>query len=185
VSGAHQDGVDRIASGSGEAVSLQKAVAFGVTDDRFDGAASSQFPFDCWRSIARTLRHMDFWRCETVPAIAFIDIGARDRHAGEPFDLPDLAAVGARVGDGYRDLDAEFIARARLALGNAFDLRRVQRVDLVLVGGLLRQELLHPSEPRRAGVFEIGPSFDLAFDVAYQRARPGSASWGQDKNSAK
>jgi hypothetical protein len=84
VAGAHQDGVDRIASGSGEAVSLQQAVAFGVTDDRLDGVAPSQFSFDCRRSIARTLRHMDVRRRKPVSAVSLVDIGARDRQAGEP-----------------------------------------------------------------------------------------------------
>ena len=41
VAGADEDGVDRVASGAGEAVSFEQAVGFGVADDRFDGAAPS------------------------------------------------------------------------------------------------------------------------------------------------
>lgn len=67
MAGARQNGVDRIGSDPGEAVSFQKGIAPGVTDDRFDGAASPQFPLDCRRSIALTLRHMDMRGCEPVP----------------------------------------------------------------------------------------------------------------------
>ena len=63
-----QDGVDRIDSGSGKAASLQQAVALNLTDDRLDGAAPSLFSFGRQRSIARTLRHMDVWRCESGAA---------------------------------------------------------------------------------------------------------------------
>jgi hypothetical protein len=56
---ARQNGFDRIASDSGAAVSLEKAVAPGVTDESFDGAAPSKLPFGCPRSLARTLRAMD------------------------------------------------------------------------------------------------------------------------------
>jgi hypothetical protein len=56
----------------------------------------------------------------------------------------ELAALSARVGDGDRNLHSEFIARARLAFGDAFDPRRMQSIDFVLVIGLLRQELLDP-----------------------------------------
>src|SRR6202045_1525130 len=53
----------------------------------------------------------------------------------------ELAALSARVGDGDRNLHSEFIARARLAFGDAFDPRRMQSMDFVLV---MRQELLDP-----------------------------------------
>ena len=49
----------------------------------------------------------------------------------------------------------------------------MQRVDLVLVVGLLRQELLDPLDPRLAGMLKIGLSVDLALDVANQAGRPG------------
>ena len=61
---AHEDGVDRIACCSGQVVSLEKAVTLGVTDDRFDGAAPSQFALYRRRSFGRALRHMDVGRSE-------------------------------------------------------------------------------------------------------------------------
>jgi hypothetical protein len=54
------------------------------------------------------------------------------------------ASPGARIGDGDGRLDPELTARTRLAFGDAFNLGRMQGVDLVLVVGLLRQECLDP-----------------------------------------
>ena len=97
--------------------------------------------------------------CEPVATVAFVDISAGDRHAGQPLDLCDLilqrmavvwktrdgadaddelTAIGARVGDSDRDFHSELIARARLALCDAFDLGRMQGVNLIFVIGLLR-----------------------------------------------
>ena len=84
----------------------------------------------------------------------------------------ELAALSARVGDGDRNLHSEFIARARLAFGDAFDPRRMQSIDFVLVIGLLRQELLDPLQFRLARMYEIRLPFDLAFDIANQPACP-------------
>ena len=81
MAGAYEDGVDRVASGSGQMVSLKKAFTLGVTDNWFDGAASSQFSLDGRASFDRALRHMNIWRFEAVAAIAFVDISAGDRHA--------------------------------------------------------------------------------------------------------
>ena len=79
---AHEDGVDRVAFCSGEVISLKKAVAFGVTDDRFDGAAPSQLAFDGRRSFGRALRHMNIGRGEPMAAIALVDISACDTVSG-------------------------------------------------------------------------------------------------------
>jgi hypothetical protein len=42
-----QEGVDGITISALEAVSFEQAVAFEVTDDRFDGASSFAFALDC------------------------------------------------------------------------------------------------------------------------------------------
>jgi hypothetical protein len=143
VFGAHEDGVDRISFGAGERVPFERSVAFRVTDDWFDGAAPPKLSFDRRRAIARILRYMGIGRRERVATMALVDIGASDRHAGKSFDLrvlvlqrmavtgrsgsgadaeDELAAIGARVGDSDRDFESKPIARARLALGDAFDL---------------------------------------------------------------
>ena len=44
--GGDEHGVDRIPGGTGEVVSLEQAIAFGVTDDRLDRVSSSQFAPD-------------------------------------------------------------------------------------------------------------------------------------------
>jgi hypothetical protein len=46
VAGAHQDGVDGVASCTGEAIAFKQAVAFRVSDDRLDGAAPAKFAFN-------------------------------------------------------------------------------------------------------------------------------------------
>jgi hypothetical protein len=68
VAGAYEDGVDRVASGSGQMVSLKKAFTLGVTDNWFDGAASSQFSLDGRASFDRALRHMNIRRFDAVAA---------------------------------------------------------------------------------------------------------------------
>ena len=52
------------------------------------------------------------------------------------------------VRDRQADLDAEFVGLACLALADALDFRRVQRVELVLVVALLRADALGAFEPR-------------------------------------
>src|SRR3984893_18520472 len=84
----------------------------------------------------------------------------------------ELAALSARVGDGDRNLHSEFRARARLAFGDAFDPRRMQSVDFVLVIGLLRQEVLDPFQFRLARMDEIRLPFDRALDRANQPPCP-------------
>jgi len=187
VAGADEYRVDGVAFGACEAVAFKKAVAFRVTDDGLDGAATPQLPLDGRRSMAGALCNVDVGDGEPMRAVAFVDVGALDPHARQPLNLRDLilqrvavigqsgngadaqdelAAVGARVGDGDGRLHAKFVARARLALGYAFDLGSMQGVDLVLVVGLLRQERPNHLELAFAGVLEIAPSFDLAFNVA-------------------
>lgn len=72
---SHEDGVDGVAVSSNEVVSLEKSVAFGVTNDRFDGAAPSQFSADCGGSLRLALRHMNVWRREPMTPVALVDVG--------------------------------------------------------------------------------------------------------------
>src|ERR1700688_4637937 len=96
-----------------------------------------------------------------MAAVAEIDIGPRDRLAGQSLDLvelrpqrvtviwitrtgacPEHERAARRTGIGHREaeLDAELPADACLALADAFDLGRVQRVELAFVVLLLRQQ---------------------------------------------
>ena len=58
-----------------------------------------------------------------------------------------------------------------VALCDAFDLGRMQGIDLIFVIGLLRQELFDPFEFGLERLHEIGLPLDLALDVAHQPAR--------------
>jgi len=58
---AHKDGVDRIASGSGEGF-VRQGRGSRVADDRFDNVASSQLSLDYQRSYNRALREMNVER---------------------------------------------------------------------------------------------------------------------------
>ena len=96
-----------------------------------------------------------------MAAIAAVDKGALDRDPGQPFHLGklglqrmavmgqagtghgadhELAGPGPRIDHGEGGLDTELVAGAGLALGDAFDLRGMQRIELVLVVRLLGQK---------------------------------------------
>ena len=51
------------------------------------------------------------------------------------------------MGDRQADFDAELVGVASLAFGDAFHLRRVQRVELVLAGALLSSDALGALQP--------------------------------------
>jgi hypothetical protein len=57
--------------------------------------------------------------------VAVIGIARQRFHMGD-----ELAAFGVADGGGDRDLDAELVRPVGLALADAFDLRRVQGVEL-------------------------------------------------------
>src|ERR1700678_4185539 len=71
-------------------------------------------------------------------------------------------------------LDAELVARPRLALGDALDLGGVQSIELVLAVALLRQEPFDAIRDEGEGGDEIGLTHGLALDVARQPAGPGA-----------
>jgi hypothetical protein len=90
-----------------------------------------------------------------VPAMAAIHVAARRRGAGEALDLGERRRQGLAVvriaglalyadhetfAVGDRDLGTELVFLVRLTLGDAGDLGRMQGVELVLVGALLRQQ---------------------------------------------
>ena len=87
-----------------------------------------------------------------VPAITAINIRPFNGYTGQPFDLLDLSAErvaviraarkrlhadnelatsSARVGHRDRGLHAEFVSGSRFALCDAFNLRGVERIELV------------------------------------------------------
>ena len=76
---------------------------------------------------------------------------------------------------GERDLDAELVRAMRLALADAFDLGRVQRIDLL--SALMLALLAHPAgehERMGEGALQRGVALDLAHDVARDPAEIGA-----------
>ena len=171
-----------------------------MADDWLDGISSAQLTLDRRGLNTPSVADVDVSPAlVAVPFVAAIDIGASDLDAGDPLDLRDLpgervavegiarqrmhaknelAAPGSSIGHCDRGLHAKFVAGAGLALGDAFNLGRVQRVDLVLVLGLLGAHLFGKFERLGEGLGDIGAvlaqCLDLATDIARQPPEPGS-----------
>ncbi len=87
----------------------------------------------------------------------------------------ELASPGAMERGGERDLHPELVGTMGLALADAFDLGRVQRVDLP--SALMLALLAHPArqhERMGEGALEFGLAPDFAHDVANDPAEIGS-----------
>ena len=114
--------------------------------------------------------------------VAPVHIGPLDGDAGQALDLLDLpgqgmavvgitgqclhsddelASRGARVGDRDGGLYPELVARPRLALGDAFDLGRVQRIELVGAVRFLGQDLCRDCQEFRVWAGIMGKKESL------------------------
>jgi hypothetical protein len=122
-----------------------------MADYRLDGAGSRELAADGWRHRAALTRDDDTPVIQTVAVIATIDIAAFNRAAAQALHVCEsggqyvtiIGIAGQRqhaedqsfaVGRGDRDLDAEVVALARLAFRQTLDLRRVQRIELGMIG---------------------------------------------------
>jgi hypothetical protein len=86
-----------------------------------------------------------------------------------------LAAPGRRGGRCDGDLAAELIGRAGLALTDAFDLGRVQRIDLgATLAVILQADLAGETEQRAETRLESIVAVDLAADVADDAVETGA-----------
>ena len=94
---ANEDGIDGVTCGSSQIVSLQEAVTFEVTDDRFNGAAPAQFASDRGGSLLVALRHMDIWRGQTMAPITLIYVNTFNQGSRQAFDLCDLIFQRCRI----------------------------------------------------------------------------------------
>jgi hypothetical protein len=192
-----QDGVDGVACGAEEAVSFEQAVGLHVAEHGFDGVPAAHLAADGGGGDAAGVGDDDLEPVplEPVAAVAAVDIGAPDRAAGEPGDLVELpgeavAVIGAArqgpraehelaagpagVGDGEGGLHAELVSGAGLAAGDAFDLGRVEGVELAGVAGFLVADALCPRERLGEGGLARGIACDLAGDVADDPAEEGA-----------
>ena len=131
-----------------------------------------------------------------VAAISLVDVGAFDLASGEALGVLDggaqgvavvgiarqrlgvqheLAARGTGIGGDDRDLDAELVGRAGLALADALDLRGVEGIELPAALALaLRADLGGPRERALEGRLDGLVAGDLAADVADQPTQPGA-----------
>src|ERR1017187_6679362 len=79
----------------------------------------------------------------------------------------ELAARRAGIGGGDRDLDAELIGRAGVALADALDLGSMEGIQLpAALALLLRADLARARDRPDECLFEFHPIGDLAADVA-------------------
>jgi hypothetical protein len=129
-----------------------------------DGGAAPQLALDGTEHVALLPGDEDAMRIRRiVAAVSLVDIGALDLAPSEPFSVLDrgpqgvhhtdcpaapwraaheLAARGGGVGGDDRDLDAELIGRAGVALADAFDLWGMEGIELpAALALLLRTDL--------------------------------------------
>jgi len=87
----------------------------------------------------------------------------------------ELAGRGAAVGGHDRDLDAELVGRARLALADALDLGGMEGIELpAALALLLGADLGGSREGLVEGGLEVVLAADLAADIADQPAEAGA-----------
>ena len=81
-----EDGVDRIAGGSFEIAAAKMALGLHMADHGLDGGAAPQLALDGTEHTALLPGDEDAMRIRRiVAAVSFVDIGALDLAAGEPF----------------------------------------------------------------------------------------------------
>ena len=169
-----------------------------MADDGLDGGSASHLTFDLRRDAALLLGRVDFelvFGRGVVAAVTGIGMEALDGVAEERLDRrndagegvsvvgiagqrlhvgDELAALATLQGGGDADLDAELVGLVRLALADAFDLGRVQAVDL---GAPLAALLIaHPPRQAQQGGergLERGLAVDLAGNVPDDAAEIG------------
>lgn len=95
--------------------------------------------------------------------VAVIGIAGQRLHMGD-----ELAAFGAMQRRGDRDFHAKLVGPVRVALADAFDLRRMERIDLF--AALVLALAAHPPGERERQREELLQS-RLALDLAYEVAR--------------
>ncbi len=197
VAGGGEDGVAAVAVATLEVIAAHAVLGLEVADHRLDGGAAFHLAFDDGGDPAGLTGDPDPELLRViVTAVALVDVDAAGFHAGHLLQILDhrsegvavegiavqrlgvkheLAALWHRHRCCDRHLAAKLVGGSRLALADAFDLRRVQGIDLlaapamVLVADLDRQ-IEEWGEARR----EFGMALDLAMDVADHPAEPGA-----------
>jgi hypothetical protein len=194
VADSRENGVGGIALAAFEIAAAEMAIHLHVPDHGLDGGAATQLAFDDAEDAAPLARDEDAVRIGgVVAAIALVDIGALDcatcellggiDDAAERMSVVGIArqhlgvehkldAGSAGIGGDDRGFDTELVGRAGFALADAFDLGRVEGIELPpALALLLGADLLGARErPFQYGL-EIGLPGDLAADIADEAAR--------------
>lgn len=149
VTAGAEDGEDRVADAAFQRASRQATIALHVPDLRLDGASSPEELCQKRGDAASRAADQDLGGLHAMAAIAAVDHSQIRHLVGQDGDLLQCGCQGVAVvwvvgkaagaddeasveGGGKADLGAEFVTNARLALGDAIDLRLMERVDLVL-----------------------------------------------------
>ena len=91
-------GVGCVPGGSFEIAAAEMALGFHMADHGLDGGAAPQFALDGTEHAALLPGDEDaMWVRRIVAAVSFVDIGALDLAAGEPFGVLDSSAQGMAV----------------------------------------------------------------------------------------
>jgi hypothetical protein len=134
-----------------------------------------------------------------VAAIALVDVDAASLNAREPLQVVDHGSsvwpskglpcsafawstncppLGAVTGVVRLTFASELVGRAGLAFADAFDLRRVERIDLAAALAVARQSwwrtLNGEIEEATEASLELGAALDLPVDVADDAAEPSA-----------
>src|SRR5258707_655239 len=196
VAGGGEDGVDAVAVATLEMVAAHAVLGLEMTDDRLDRGSALHLAADGFGDVADLAAdpNPELVRM-IVAAIALMDAAGLD--AGQPLQIGDdrpegvaieriavqrlgmedkLAAPGLGRRRRHRDLASELIGSPRLARADAFDLGRVQRIDLgATLAVVLEADTQGKIEQRAAAALQLGIAVDLAADVADGAARDGCA----------
>ncbi|PPK41815.1 hypothetical protein B0G57_12580 [Trinickia symbiotica] len=190
MAGAAQHCVHRITQGALEPIPVELAICLHMADGRFDRAAPADHRAQAARDAAPQAGVVDLHALDLHAPIAAIN--NRDLWSRAAQNLRLLQSLGQRmpvvriarhractqhqpllVRGRDRHLHAELVRLARFALGQALDLRRVQRVELLFVLGLLRHNPLGAANQffqRRAALRRHRA--ELPVDVAHHAPHP-------------
>jgi hypothetical protein len=194
VAGAAQHRVHCIAQRALEPISAELAVGLHVSDGWLDRTAPPDRRTQASRDAASQARVIDLHTVNCYSLVAAIDNGdlrlnvAQDRRLlqcfGQRVPVVRIARHRARadhqtflVRRGDRHLDAEFVRLARFAFRLSFDFRCVQRVQLVFVLLLLRENALRAANQlfeRRSTL--LSDAIQLALDVAHHASHSRTQS---------
>jgi hypothetical protein len=186
-----EDGVGGIAGAAFEIAAAEVTFRLEMADHRLDGRAASQFALDDAEHAALLSGDEDAARVlRVVTAVSLVDIGALDFAAGEllgVFDLEgvpvvwvagqrpgmqhELTARRTSVGGDDRDLDAELVGRAGLALADTLGLRGVEGIELPAALTLLGADLGGVRQRQGECRLEVPLVGNLAADVTDQPAQ--------------